>query len=305
MIRIHRIFGRFPKYASASRARNFFHAETVLNQQRHENNLMKNMKKIIPTFFKVAAIGLVSAGIFFLVATDEQAHDQALANSMNFLGKKLLAMVPHEEGKHVEEQYRALEAEALEGRVDPRELQNFAVTVLNLEAEGKKLQAEKIASMIAEARKRRAKQIDKERLHRLATQLREYEQFQFRFHELAPFAPPPSHPDSTAPRPPHYRLSPQFTVQIDTFHFAFGHVSPAPVISIGHVPPVPVLPFGDSAKIKIVLPPIEVQEKLKAIEELSRELRDLRIEFGKIQVEINTDSMLVDEERVRPHLYNK
>jgi hypothetical protein len=48
-----------------------------------------------------------------------------------------------------------------------------------------------------------------------------------------------------------------------------------------------------------------VQEKLKAIEELSRELRDLRIEFGKIQVEINTDSMLVDEERVRPHLYNK
>ena len=77
------------------------------------------------------------------------------------------------------------------------------------------------------------------------------------------------------------------------------------MISVEHAPPFPALPFSDSTKINIALPPIDVQEKFKAIEELSRELRELRIEFGKIQIEINQDSLIVDEESVQPNIFHK
>ncbi len=248
------------------------------------------MKQIIPNFFKLVAIAGVSAGIFFLVSSDDELQDAALSNSMSFLGKKLLAMTPNEGGEHVQEQFKLLEQEAIEGKVDPRELQSFAVTVLNLEAEGKKLEAEKISALIAEARRSKTAHFDQERMHRLAAQLHQYEEFQQRLKVIAPPSTP--HPADSAMQIPHYRISPQFTIQIDTMRFVFGKTLA-----------IPVPPITDPEIVKVVVPPKDILARTKALAELSNELRDLKIEFGRIQVDIDMqDSLKALHDKLRQNL---
>jgi hypothetical protein len=247
------------------------------------------MKRIIPNFFKLVAIAGVSAGIFFLVSSDEEMQDVALANSMEFLGKKLLAMTPHEDGDHVQEQFKLLEQEAIEGKVDPRELQSFAVTVLNLEAEGKKLRADKLATLIAEARRSKTAHFDQERMRRLAAQLHQYEQFE---QKLKLIAPPAPHPTNSEVQVPHYRISPQFTIQIDTMRLVFAKT-----------PAIPVPPIADTTTVKVFVPPKGILARTKALAELSNELRDLKIEFGRIQMDIDMqDSLKALHDELRQNL---
>jgi len=247
------------------------------------------MKQIIPNFFKLVAIAGVSAGIFFLVSSDEETQDAALTSSMSFLGTKLLAMTSHEGGEHVQEQFKLLEQEAMEGKVDPRELQSFAVTVLNLEAEGKKLEADKISALIAEARRSKTAHFDQERMHRLAAQLHQYEEFQQRLKVIAPAAP---HPTDSEMQIPHYRISPQFTIQIDTMRFVFAKT-----------PVIPVPPRADTTIVKVFVPPKDILARTKALAELSKELRDLKIEFGRIQLDIDmTDSLKALHDELRQNL---
>lgn len=244
------------------------------------------MKQIIPNFFKLVALVAVSAGIFFIVSSDEKIQDDAMANSMNFLGKKLLSMAPNNDEAQVQEQFALLEKETMEGKVDPRELQDFAVTVLNLEAEGKQLQADKIATLIAEARKRKSVHFDRERMHRLAAQLHQYEQFQQR---LSVIAPPPPHPKDSESTAPRYRISPQFTIQVDTMRFVFANTSE-----------VPVPPSVEAPVVKVVTKEFGFPEHARALAELSKELRDLKIEFGRIQVDIGMeDSLRVVQEEIQ------
>lgn len=231
------------------------------------------MKQIIPNFFKLVAIAGVSAGIFFLVSSDEKTQDAALTNSMSFLGKKLLAMTSHDEGEQVQEQFKLLEQDAIKGKVDPRELQSFAVTVLNLEAEGKKLEADKISALIAEARRSKTAHFDQERMNRLTAQLHQYEEFEQRLKLIAPAAP---HPADAAMQIPHYRISPQFTIQIDTMRFVFAKT-----------PVIPVPPTPDAPVVKVLVQPDDIVARTKALAELSRELRDLKIEFGRIQMNVD------------------
>jgi hypothetical protein len=245
-----------------------------------------NMKEMIPNFFKLVALVAVSAGIFFLVSTDKETQDDALANSLSFLGKKLLTMAPHGESGQVQEEFKMLEKDAMEGKVDPRELQGFAVTVLNLEAEGKKLHADKLATLVAEARKKKTAYYDAQRMHRLASQLHQYEEFQYRLKQIAPAVP---HPPDSAIVAPRYRISPQFTIQIDTMRFAFAGT-----------PAIPVPPSAGSKVVRVFTRTAEQVEAAQALAELSKELRDLKIEFGKIQVDINVqDSLRVVNEEIK------
>lgn len=169
--------------------------------------------------------------------------------------------------------------------MDVKELQHFTVTVLNAEAEGKKLPAREIDSMIVAARMRKTARKDMERLRRLAAQLQEYEKFQARFKEIAPLA----HAFADSALLPVYRLSPQFSIQIDTIRF-----------TIGQRPPHAELAPPDPAKVTVVVPPIHFPEKAQVLKEMALDLNELKIELGRIQMDMRlSDSLRVKAEKMR------
>jgi hypothetical protein len=248
------------------------------------------MKNIVPRVFKLGMVAVISAGIFFLLSSDDKLQDQAVASSLNFLGNKLLAMVPQDESKHVHERYKMLEEEALQGKVDPEVLQDFAVTVLNAEAEGKKLPPRQIDSLIAAVRRSKVMHIETRRMERLASRLKEFEAFQYQFHELHPVIAATS--DSSI-NPPVYRLSPQFTIRIDSARLAMG--------SLASIPPTPS--FSESTIVNLVAPPGAPEEKAMAIRKLSEEMRDLKIEIGRIELDVQfADSMKKRVEKIQQRI---
>ncbi len=245
------------------------------------------MKNIVPRVLKLGMVAAISAGIFFLLSSDDKLQDQAVASSLNFLGNKLLAMVPQDEDKQIHERYKMLEEEALEGKVDPEVLQDFAVTVLNAEAEGRKLSPHKIDSLITSVRRSKVMHVETRRMERLASRLKEFEAFQYQFHELHPVIAAAS--DSLV-GPPMYKLSPQFTIRIDSARLAMG--------SLASIPAMPS--FSDSTIVKIVVPPVAPEEKAMAIRKLSEEMRDLKIEFGRIEFDVQfADSMKKHVEKIK------
>ncbi len=175
-----------------------------------------SMKDLIPNLLKALGVILVSSFILFLFYPKDRIKDQVLNTALEVLGNKLLAMVPKEKEREVQEEFDAMRARALEGRVDQDHLEQFAAVVLNAEAEGRPLPQEKIDSSLAALRwaEVRVRQ-DEKRLQKFAERMHAFEKFQARWEQtmtdsgwaptLAPF-----------PHRSFYRVEPNFVVKIDT-----------------------------------------------------------------------------------------
>ena len=174
------------------------------------------MKDILPNLLKALGVILVSGFILFLFYPKDRIKDQVLNTALEVLGNKLLAMVPKEKEREVQEEFEAMRAQALEGGVDQEHLENFAASVLNAEAEGKPLPPEKIESSLAELRRREGRmKKDAKHLQKFAERMHAFEKFQAHWEQtfndsgwapaMAPF-----------PRRSLYRVGPNFVVKIDT-----------------------------------------------------------------------------------------
>ncbi len=232
------------------------------------------MNQFITTLFKALGVLALSAFIFFLFLPKEQVKDQAVNLALEFLGKRLLAMVPKEHERDVEFKFEAVREQALQGKISDESLENFAAIVLNAEAEGRPLEVEEIDSALvalheseAAVRVDEARRVEEEkRLEHFAKRMQEFEQFEKHWQTFVP--------DSVvkyarvARVRPLYRLSENFVVQIDSAALAQAitvhsvHVVDSVVTALPrHFPPPP---------------PPRVQ---KFMRDLESDLRDLRVEW--------------------------
>ncbi len=211
------------------------------------------MNQFFTTIFKALGVLALSAVIFFLFEPKDEIKDQAVNLAMEFLGKRLLAMVPKEHAREIETRFEAVREQALKGEIDDEQLQDFTTIVLNAEAEGRPLAVAKIDSALAALHQNEALRYvdearrvqDEARLEQWAQRMQEFEQFEKRWQTLVP--------DSNAVKQVHvmrrlrplYRLSKQFVVQIDSAALAHaiavapGVDSMHPAALAGHFPPPP------------------------------------------------------------------
>jgi hypothetical protein len=101
------------------------------------DNQGRLMKELVPVLLKTLGVLLVSAFILFLFYPKDRLKDQVVNTALEVLGNKLLAMVPQEKEREVQQEFEAMRAQALEGKVDEKHLEDFVAVVLNAEAEGK------------------------------------------------------------------------------------------------------------------------------------------------------------------------
>ncbi len=224
------------------------------------------MKDLVPNLLKTLGIVLVSAFILFLFYPKDRIKDQVVNAALEVLGNKLLAMVPQEKEWQVQQEFEAMRAEALEGKIDEEHLEQFAAVVLNAEAEGRALPLEKIDSSLVALRHVEIKlQKDEQRLQKFAHRMHAFEKFQARWEHA--FSDSEWTGQPPLPRRPFYRVDPNFVVKIDTAAIAAvvaAHTHPpraesVTVISLKKMPPLPPLP-----------PRIEIM--LKELAEISQDL---------------------------------
>ena len=246
------------------------------------------MKDTLPTLLKFIGALAVTTAIFFALSPNDNFDDAVINRSMEFLGSKLLAMVPEEQKNHVQREFDDFSEKALDGKVSDERFKDVAVMILNAEAEGKKfdrLQVDSLITAIREAERAKVEaEIEQEEnqaqrregLIAFSESVEDFAKFEKEWHRMVPLPPPV---DSTLPPParrPLYRVNPNFVVEIDTAAIA--------EIAIAHAEAV-----AAHAPRAIVVHPGEVNHSLRA---LSRELPRLKIEMRRMQMHLQiADSM--------------
>lgn len=233
------------------------------------------MNQFVVTAFKALGVLLLSAFIFFLFwPGKDEVKDQATDLALEFLGKRLLAMVPKEHEREVEDKFKTIHEQALQGRINDEHLNDFATLVINAEAAGEPLGIMKIDSALTALRqseaaaradqKRRVQEAEK--IKRWAQRVHEFEKFEKKWHTLV--VDSVMRGVEVARARPFYRVSKNFVVQIDSAAFAYAlatHVAAAvdslPAIAATHAAHPPA-------------PPVTV-----IMRDLENDFRDLRVEW--------------------------
>lgn len=227
------------------------------------------MRQAFPHILKFAGALIVTTAIFFLLSPEEKIDDHVVNASMEFLGSKLLAMVPQDQKPQVEKEFESFREQTRNGKVSNAQFEGVAVAILNAEAEGRKFQRHEVDSLLAsinQAEAARAEDEDKrhEELIAMSERVQAFQEFEHHWKKIMP--PPP--PDSAGPPPipprPIYRIASNFVVEIDTAAIA--------EIAVRHAEH-----FAVQAPQMLVMPPREV------FRELARELPALKFEMRKLK----------------------
>jgi len=258
------------------------------------------MKDTLPTLLKFIGALAVATAIFFALSPHDDFDDAVINRSMEFLGSKLLAMVPEEQKKHVQREFDDFSEKAMDGKVSDERFKDVAVMILNAEAEGKKLDRSQVDSLMASIREaERAKaeaEMEKEEnqaqrredLIAFSESVEDFAKFEKEWQRMVPLPPPI---DSTLPPParrPLYRVNPNFVVEIDTAAIAEIAVAHAEAVA-AHAPRA------------IIVHPGEVNHSLRA---LSRELPRLKIEMRRMQMHLQMADSVRQVATVNPELGN-
>lgn len=213
------------------------------------------MNQIFVNILKAIGVLVLSAAIFFMFEPKDDVKNQAVNLALEFLGKKLLAMVPEEHEHEIETRFEAVREQALKGEINDERLQDFTTIVLNAQAEGQPLPLAKIDSALAALHHSEAQIAvsealqaqEEKRLEEWAQRMQEFERFEKRWHTLVPDSNVAPEVGEVRRVRPLYRLSKQFVVQIDSaalasaigFAFVTSEDSLPPHAIAGHVPPPP------------------------------------------------------------------
>lgn len=110
------------------------------------------MEKIIRTIGFVIVVAVLTWGIFLVVVPDKEVKQDVLEFSLNLLGDKLLGMVPESAEKDVvKAKYEEFKQQALERKLQPTEVEEMAVNILNasqLETELTPTQAKAVIQLV-------------------------------------------------------------------------------------------------------------------------------------------------------------
>lgn len=213
------------------------------------------MNQILNNILKTIGVLVLSAAIYLMFEPKEEVKNQAVNLALEFLGKKLLAMVPEGHEQEIENRFEAVREQALKGEINDERLQEFTTIVLNAQAEGQPLELAKIDSALVALHETEAlvaadnaRQLTEERrLAEWAQRMHEFERFEKRWQTLVPDSNVSHAVHELRRVRPLYRLSKQFVVQIDSaalanaigFAYAFSSDSLPPHAIAGHVPPPP------------------------------------------------------------------
>ncbi|MGH7597357.1 MAG: hypothetical protein ACREOI_13475 [bacterium] len=228
------------------------------------------MRQAFPNILKFAGALLVTTAIFFLMSPEEKIDNEVLNASMEFLGSKLLAMVPQDQKPHVEKEFEAFREQTRNGEVSNEQFEGVAVAILNAEAEGRKFQLHEVDSLLASVKQAEAARAEDEvkrheELIAMSARVQAFQEFEHHWKKIMPPPPPDSAgPPGIPPRPPLYRISSNFVVEIDT-----AAITEITVKHAGH--------FAEQAPQVLVMPPREV------FRELERELPALKFEMRKLK----------------------
>ncbi|MGH7452002.1 MAG: hypothetical protein ACRENG_11680 [bacterium] len=228
------------------------------------------MRQAFPHILKFAGALIITTAIFFLLSPEEKIDDQVVNASMEFLGSKLLAMVPQDQKPHVEKEFESFREQTRNGKVSNEQFEGVAVAILNAEAEGRKFQLHEVDSLLASIKQAKAARAEDEvkrheELIAMSERVQAFQEFEHHWKKIMPPPPPDSAgPPGIPPRPPLYRISSNFVVEIDTAAIAEITVKHA-----GH--------FAEQAPQVLVMPPREV------FRELARELPALKFEMRKLK----------------------
>lgn len=227
------------------------------------------MRQAFPNILKFAGALIVTTAIFFLLSPEEKIDNEVLNASMEFLGSKLLAMVPQDQKPQVEKEFGSFREQTRKGKISNEQFEGVAVAILNAEAEGRQLRLHEVDSMLASSKHAEAARAEdeakrREELIAMSERVQAFQEFEHHWKKIMP--PPP--PDSAGPHaiapPPVYRISSNFVVEIDTAAIA--------EIAVAHAEH-----FAELAPQVLVMPPREV------FRELTRELPALKFEMRKLR----------------------
>ncbi len=227
------------------------------------------MRQAFPNILKFAGALAITTAIFFLLSPEEKIDDKVVNASMEFLGSKLLAMVPQDQKPHVEKEFESFREQTRNGKVSNEQFEGVAVAILNAEAEGRKFQRHEVDSLLASIKQADVARAEDEvkrheKLIAMSERVQAFQEFEHHWKKIMP--PPP--PDTAGPpaRPPRpvYRISSNFVVEIDTAAIA--------EIAVAHAEH-----FAEQAPQVLVMPPREV------LRELTRELPALKFEMRKLK----------------------
>jgi hypothetical protein len=241
------------------------------------------MKETFPNLLKFIGALAITTVIFFALSPEDKIEDEVLNRSMEFLGSKLLAMVPEDQKHNVQKEFDDFREQTLDGKVSDEHLKGFAVTVLNAEAEGKKFNQEQVDSLLlsireaeiakaeAEIAKEESKVERREELIAISEQVQDFAKFEKEWNKMIPVPPLP---DSSLPPPPPrrplYRLNSNFVVEVDTAAIAEAVMEHAKV-------------FAGKTPGTIVVHPVEVD---RAVKDIARELPRLKIEMRQMKLHL-------------------
>jgi len=234
------------------------------------------MKEAFPSLLKFLGALAITAAIFFALSPDDAIDDAVLNRSMEFLGARLLAMVPEEQKPHIEKEFDDFREQTRDGKVSDEHVEGIAMAIFNAEAEGKKLHPEQIDSLFA-AVENAAEEIEskaerRKELIALGERMQDFAKFEKEWKKMVPLPPLPDsavHP-AIAHRP-FYRIKHDFVVEVDS-------------AAIAEIAAEQAGAFADKAVRAIVVEPVEVHQALK---ELARELPALKIEMGRMKWQIH------------------
>jgi hypothetical protein len=234
------------------------------------------MKEAFPNLLKFLGALAITTAIFFALSPDDKLDDDVLNRSMEFLGTKLLAMVPEDQKRHVEKKFEDFSVQTLDGKVSDKRLEEVAMVIINAQAEGKKLEREQLDSLFTIEQEARAEKAEneiarREELIALSERVEDFARFEKEWNRMVPLPPLP---DSTLPPParrPVYRVHSNFVVEIDTAAIA--------AIAVEHAKA-----FAGNALRAVVVHPAEVDHALR---ELSRELPRLKIEMRQMKMQMH------------------
>lgn len=213
------------------------------------------MNQIFKNILKTIGVLALSAAIYFMFEPQQEVQNQAVNLALEFLGKKLLAMVPEGHEQEIETRFEAVREQALKGEINDERLQEFTTIVLNAQAEGQPLELAKIDSALVALHETealvaadQAQQLtEAQRLAEWAQRMHEFERFEKRWQTLMPDSNVAPAAHEVRRVRPHYRISKQFVVQVDSaalanaigFTYAFHSDSLPPHAIAGQVPPPP------------------------------------------------------------------
>jgi hypothetical protein len=225
------------------------------------------MRQAFPNILKLAGALIVTTAIFFLLSPEEKIDNEVLNASMEFLGSKLLAMVPQDQKSQVEKEFESFSEQTRNGKVSNEQFEEVAVAILNAEAEGRQLRRYEVDSMLASIKQAEAARIKnkdrrREDLIAMSERVQAFQEFEHHWKKIMPPPPPDSAGHPAMPPPPIYRISRNFVVEIDTAAIT--------EIAVAHAEH-----FAERAPKVLVMPPQEV------FRELARELPALKFEMRK------------------------